>query len=190
MRARAQIAEQTRSRILACARQALLEMPFDKVTLPLVAAAAEVTVQTVRNHFQSKEGLLRALADMLSESLRDERGSTPVDAAGAAAALASQYEHYGRAYAGLVAAAENSLALAAMIDRGRREHMMWLEQSFARHLPPDGSRRERALAALYAATDVGTWRLIRIDLGNDAETTVDAMTVLIDGAIAFADASG
>ena len=185
LRARAEAVEQTRLRILSCARDALFGLPFDEVTLPRVAAQAEVTVQTVRNHFESKEGLLTALTEQLSRDLLDaRRAAGPTDSATAAAMLAGEYERYGRAYTRLMAAVESSPALAAMAQRGRAEHLRWLEETFGHRLPPDARRRDQVLAALYAATDVGTWRLVRLDLGQGAEATIEVLTTLIDGALA------
>lgn len=83
-----------------------------------------------------------------------------------------------------MAAVESSPALAAMAERGRAEHRGWLEDTFANRLPADPRRREHALAALYAATDVGTWRLLRLDLGQGPEATIEVLTMLIDGALA------
>lgn len=185
LRARAEAVEQTRLRILACARDALFGLPFEELTLPRVAADALVTTQTVRNHFQSKEGLLNALAERLSEDLLGaRRAAMPADSAAVAAMLATEYERYGRAYIRLMAAVEGSPAMAAMAERGRGEHRRWLEDTFGHRLPADSHHRESMLAALYAATDVGTWRLLRSDLKHDAQTTIEVLRMLIDGALA------
>src|SRR5687768_12910275 len=92
LRARAERANQTRRRILAAAREALFTVPFDELTLPLVAAKAEVTTQTVRNHFASKAGLLSAVSDDLSQEFAAGRREVAVgDTAAAAALLVSEY---------------------------------------------------------------------------------------------------
>jgi AcrR family transcriptional regulator len=185
LKARAEAVEQTRARILACARDALFSLPFGELTLPYVAAQAQVTTQTVRNHFESKEGLLRALTEQLSEDLLGARqAAAPVGSAQAAAMLAEEYEAYGHAYIRLVAAMEGSPAMRAMGEHARAEHRRWLEDTFAERLPEAGEHRERAVAALYAATDVGTWRLLRVDLGHSAQTTVAVIRTLIDGVLA------
>lgn len=185
LKARGEGLEQTRRRIIAAARDALFTLPFDDLTLPLVAHRAGVTTQTVRNHFDSKEGLLAALADAISQELLDtRRAAAPADSGAAARMLIWEYETYGRAAARLLAAAEHSPGLAAMADRGRREHQAWLEATFGDRLPADRSTRRRVLAALYAATDVGTWRLLRLDLGHSRRVTADVMRLLIDGALA------
>jgi len=49
--------------------------------------------------------------------------------------------------------------------------------TFAEHLPTGPAARRRTLAALYAATDVGTWRLLRLDLGHSRRVTTDVMRI-------------
>ena len=184
LRARAERADETRRRILASAREALFTVPFDDLTLPLVAAKAEVTTQTVRNHFASKAGLLHALSESLSQELGEGRREVAVgDSAAAAALLVSEYETYGRGYARLLAAMERSPALAEMARRGRNEHQQWLMRVFAPLLRDEGRTRERRLAALYVATDVGTWRLLRLDLGQSQQATAEVMQALIDAVL-------
>lgn len=184
LKARADAVEQTRRRILAEARAALFTLSFEEFTLPRVAERAGVTVQTVRNHFDSKEGLIEALTDAIGEELLQNRRAVGVaDSRSAAAMLAAEYEQYGHAAGRLLAAAEHSPAMAAMAAHGRREHRRWLVSTFADHLPTSQAARTRMLAALYAATDVGTWRLLRLDLGHSRRVTTDVMRSLIDGAL-------
>ena len=183
-RLRAQAVEETRRGILAQARYLLFTEPFDEFTLPRVARAAAVTTQTVRNHFGAKDGLLSALAVAVGEDLRDRRlSAAPTDTTTAAAFLAGEYEEYGRAAVRLRAAAEHSEALRAMGDKGRVEHRRWLETVFADGLPEGRRERGDALDALYAATDVGTWWLLRVLLGRSRQATARAMARLIDGAL-------
>lgn len=183
--ARAEAAAQTRHRILSAAREALFTLPFDELTLPLVAARAGVTTQTVRNHVESKDGLLRAVADLVSrELLERRRAAAPADDTSVVRMLAAEYDDYGAAINRLRAAAERSPSLAAMARRGRREHSRWLEATFADRLPTDRAARRQALAGLYAATDVGTWWLLRHELGSSRSSTVKIMRTLIQGALA------
>ncbi|HEU5000058.1 MAG TPA: TetR/AcrR family transcriptional regulator [Lapillicoccus sp.] len=184
LRARATAVEQRRQRILAVAADALFTLPFDDLTLPLVAARAGVSTQTVRNHVESKEGLLRAVGDYLSERQRTSReAAAGLDSAGVARMLVREYETYGRAMTRLWAALERSPALSELAQRGRREHRAWLGTTFKDRLPTQARLREHRLAALYAATDVGTWRLLRLDLGHSERMTTDVMRTLIDGAL-------
>ncbi|GAB2988705.1 TetR/AcrR family transcriptional regulator [Actinotalea caeni] len=184
---RERTAAATRQRILSVARSALLGAPFAEFTLSRVARDAGVTTQTVRDHFGAKDDLLRALADALSEDLGTSRRAAPAASTAAAVGkLLDEYEDYGLAAAGLLVAAEHSEALAAMVARGREEHRAWLEEVFGDRLPSGADAppaRERCLAALYAATDVGTWRLLRHDLGHSREMTAAVMRDLVDATL-------
>jgi hypothetical protein len=67
----------------------------------------------------------------------------------------------------------------------RRSHREWLEHIFQPQLeglPP----RERAsrLPALYAATDIYLWKLLRRDLKLDRRETEDALCRLVHGVLA------
>jgi hypothetical protein len=59
-----------------------------------------------------------------------------------------------------------------------------LEQAFGVQLPPTGAHRRRALAALYAVTDVGTWKLLRRDLGHSERETAAVLRGLLHAALA------
>ncbi|HSO65612.1 MAG TPA: helix-turn-helix domain-containing protein [Ornithinibacter sp.] len=188
-RLRARGVEETRRGILLAARTILFTEPFDEFTLPRVARAAEVTTQTVRNHFGSKDGLLAALAVAVGVDLLERRRSAaPDDGATAAAFLAAEYEEYGRAAVRLRAASERSTALREMGEHGRVEHRRWLETLFGDGLPEDRRQRGQVLDSLYAATDVGTWWLLRVHLGRSRRATAETMGRLIAGALASAGA--
>src|SRR5690606_30601656 len=117
------------------------------------------------------------------ELLAARRAAAPTDTASAMEALAAEYEPYGHAVSRLLAAGEHSPALAAMAEHGRAAHREWLETTFAHRLPTARLARERTIAGLYAATDVGTWRLLRLDLGHSARMTIDVMCALTDGVL-------
>jgi hypothetical protein len=74
--------------------------------------------------------------------------------------------------------------LADVLAMGRQKHRAWLQQVFAEELPDDARQRRRTLTALYAATDVGVWKLLRRDLGTSRAETVQIMRRLVAGALA------
>jgi hypothetical protein len=83
-----------------------------------------------------------------------------------------QYEALGDGNVRLAAVAERIPVLARGLEGARATHLGWLEETFAVQLPAEPRDRRRVLAALYAVTDVGTWKLLRRDLGHSrAETT-------------------
>lgn len=182
MTARAEATGRTRDRLLEAAREGFADRRYDDVTLAEIASAAGVTVQTLLNHFGSKEGLMRAAAERFAGEIADLRGPVePGDVAGAVEALMRHYEVLGDANWRLVADAERQPSIAALLDGARAEQRAWIESVFAPALAAYGPEREETVAARYAATDVGTWKLLRRDLGHSAEETAGVLRRLVAG---------
>jgi AcrR family transcriptional regulator len=182
---RARGVERTRDRILGAARRRFFELPYDEVRLGDIAAEAGVTQQTLLNHFSSKEGLLTELAQAVAPEVARLRGTVrPGDVRAAVRGLVRQYEAIGDANVRLTAAADRVPGLRAGLTYARGEHQAWLEKTFAPQLPADPLARRRALAALYAVTDVGTWKLLRRDLGRSRAETTAVLESLVRAALA------
>ena len=155
------------------------------MTLAAVAEAAGVTQQTLINHFGSKEALYSACVEVAAARIDDVRaGAVAGDARSVVAVLVEQYEHGGDANARAAALDERIPAVAAMLARARAYHQGWLATMFADDLPAGGAARRDALAALHAATDVFTWKLLRRDLGLSRRATTQIMTRLATGLLA------
>ncbi len=100
MTSRADAVASTKERIATAALELLMERRFDDVTLTDIATAAGVSHQTVLNHFESKEGVAFAAADLVVASTNDARsGVTPGDTVGAVRRLVADYEQMGDANA-------------------------------------------------------------------------------------------
>jgi AcrR family transcriptional regulator len=185
MRARAQGVRRTRDRLLAAARSRFLEMPYDDIRLADVAADAGVSQQTLLNHFTSKEGLALAVVEVMEPEIAALRGPVdPGDVAGFVRGLMRQYEALGDANVRLAAVAERIPALGEGLRFARDRHTAWLAETFGDHLPGDARERRRALAALYAVTDVGTWKLLRRDLGHSRAETTAVLQSLVGATLA------
>ncbi len=155
----------TRDRITGAALDLLLELPYEDVTLAGIARAAGVSHQTVLNHFESKEGVAIASARVLSEQTVAARNAGAAgDTKSAVHALVGEYERWGDANFRWAATSERLGQLASMLEEGRASHRAWLVDQFGAQLPTAAAARERTLAAVYAATDVYTWKLLRRDL--------------------------
>jgi AcrR family transcriptional regulator len=190
MRARAEGVERTRERILRAARGRFVDLPYDEVRLADVAADAGVTQQTLLNHFSSKEGLLLALVEVLGREVDALRGPVrPGDVRGFVRALMRQYEVLGDANVRLAAVAERIPELHRGLTYARAVHTARLEETFAEQLPADPRERRRAIAALYAVTDVGTWKLLRRDLGHSRAESTAVLESLLGAALATASDS-
>jgi AcrR family transcriptional regulator len=190
MTTRADGVGRTRDRILGVARERFFSQPYDEVTLGEIASSAGVTQQTLLNHFSSKEGLALAVVESVKPEIEAIRGPvTAGDVRGAVRGLMREYEALGDATVRLAAVAERLPALAPGLALARRTHREWLERVFAPALPPDSRARRRTLAALYAASDVGTWKLLRRDLGHSRTDTAAIMRTLVEGALTNSDST-
>ena len=181
MRARAEAVEATRDRIARAAMARFLAQLYDDVTIAAVAADAGVSAQTVLNHFESKEGLFTAAAARFSEDLAGAREQArPHDAASAVAALMDQFEASGDGNVRLALLDERIPAVKAALAEGRSFHQQFLADVFGARLPRPAAERRRALAALHAATDVYTWKLLRRDLGLGRRAAQQVMTEMVE----------
>jgi AcrR family transcriptional regulator len=184
MQVRAVAAQETRERIVDAAVDLLLTRWYDEVTLRDVAGSSAVALQTVVNHFGSKERLVAEGVERLHARVETQRGAaTPDDLEGALSILVEHYELTGEAAIRALAMEERVPALRPVLDRGRRFHRAWVERIFASALAglSAGPERERALAARVAALDVYVWKLLRRDLGLSPAATAQVMRDLVVG---------
>ena len=181
MGTRAAAVEVTRERILDAAREAFLSRWYDEVTIRGVARDAGVALQTVRNHFASKDDLLRGVLDRLDAEIRSVRFAVdPGDVDAAIATLVDDYERNGDANLRMLAVESRIPAVQPFMERGRAGHQAWVERVFASALTGlRGKARERRLAQLVVVTDVYTWKLLRRDRGLDRDQTIAAMRELV-----------
>ena len=155
------------------------------ITLDEIAQAAGVTVRTVLRRFGSRDGVLEAAFQPLKDEVQRLRVATPPgDVDAAINSLLDQYDEIGD-FNIRALEAEDQLSLAHRgLELGRRSHREWLESAFAPQL--DGVRgreREARLVALYAATDIYLWKLLRRDLKRSREETHDVMCRLVRGVL-------
>jgi AcrR family transcriptional regulator len=180
MRARAEAVEATRERIARAAMVRFFAEPYEDVTIASVAADAKVSHQTVLNHFESKEGLFTAAAELFGAEEEERRSQgVPRDTESAVALLMGQYEVSGEGNVRLAALDGRIDAVTAALAGGRANHEAWLAEVFGARLPRNGAEKRRALGALYAATDVHTWKLLRRDLGHGRRATQQIMTSMV-----------
>jgi AcrR family transcriptional regulator len=191
MQARADAVDATRARLLQAGIDAFGSRPYDDVTIAAVARAAGVSHQTLLNHFGSKEGLYMAAVEQVGGRIGEIRASAaPGDVGSIIGALMDQYEQFGDGNARAAMLDERSAAVAAMLSDARAYHQRWLAEMFGARLPASGAARRQALAALHAATDVFTWKLLRRDLGLSRRATSDTMTRLVGALLADEPADG
>jgi AcrR family transcriptional regulator len=181
MSARAAATQATRERIVAAAQHAFMNHWYDDVTLRAVAADAGVALQTVLNHFPTKDELCAAANERLARSIEAARWAVePGDLDVALATLVDDYERTGDSSLRMLAVEERVPAVQPWIALGRRGHEAWVETMFVGALAGlEGAHRARRLAQLVAVTDVYTWKLLRRDKGLSRDETLAAMRELV-----------
>jgi AcrR family transcriptional regulator len=184
MRARAASTQATRDRIVGAMLEMCLDRWYDEITLRDVADRSGVALQTIVNHFGTKEGLL---ASMLEDPRAEQEfggrrlQATPGDAAGAIDLLMADYEHAGEAVIRFLSLESRVPALAAVLAFGRVGHRSWVERTFGPALKGlSRAKRERRVALLICATDVYTWHLLRHDQGLSVGDTSAAIREMVD----------
>lgn len=173
MTARAEAAQSTADGILDAAIELFADKVFEEVTLDEVAARARVTKRTVLRRFESKDRLFVSAMDHAVDEMVRQREEAPVgDVPAAVANVVEHYERWGKNRLRLLGQEDRIELVAEHVRGGRTYHRGWVEHAFAPQLAGlRGPARKRRIAALVAATDVYTWKLLRLDLGlSRAET--------------------
>jgi hypothetical protein len=75
------------------------------------------------------------------------------------------YEQRGRPVLLMLAQEPTDPRVARITDNGRALHRAWVEEVFTPLLPTDESDRAAGVDLLVVATDVYTWKLLRLDRG-------------------------
>lgn len=175
---RASRARETTRRILEEAERLFAAEPFDRVTFEAVARSADVSVPTIQRRYGNKEGLIAAVVERVSERVREQRAAPPPgDVRASLRQLVDHYEAEGRMVWHLLRQEQEVPALAALLTGGRRLHREWVQEAFE-------VKGKDLLDALVAATDVFTWKLLRLDLGRSRKDVERVMARLVDGVLA------
>lgn len=182
MRARADAALATRSRIAKAAWQRFAREPFDVVTLADVARDARVSTRTVLNQFGTKEDLfVAAFSDMAARGEASRSHLEPSsDPLAVAQAVCEAYEDRGDALLLLEAQEDRIPAVREMTEFSRERHralVRRLSQPLLCSLDPGVA--ERRVAQLIAVTDLHFWHRLRRREGLSAEETRRAIAEAI-----------
>jgi AcrR family transcriptional regulator len=179
---RAASTEETRKRILDVARELWLERWYDEMTLRELADRAGVALQTVVNHFGSKDGIAAAMLEQgLPEEWMTRATARPDEIGEAIELLVADYEITGDALIRSLALEGRIFALHPVLELGRRAHRAWVEHTFPAALSGlSGEARARRLDLLVCAADLYTWKLLRRDRGLSQVQTEAAMRDLVE----------
>ena len=176
--------ERTRTRILQAAYDTWLERSYDQVTLDAVAATAGVSRQTVLRHFGSKDDLALAVVAWQRPIEEGARAADPGDTATAVRRLVDRYETMGDANVRILELEGRVAPVDQLLAEARDSHRGWIEHTFAPWVSAcRGARREELVMALYAATDVTVWKLLRRDLGSSRARVETVIRQLVEGVL-------
>jgi AcrR family transcriptional regulator len=179
--------DETRRQILEAAGEIIATEEFDALTMRRVAAKAGVSLSTVVRTFGTKDALLAAMvaygdADDERIDLRTEIEQG--DVAAAVRIVVDDYEASGQQLLHMLGQEHRYPALSQLLDIGRRGHRGWVRWAFAPQLARHkGARRSQVEDLLVVATDVYTWKLLRLDRGLNARATRAAMIELCQGVV-------
>ena len=170
----------TRERIVDAAFELFRTQWYEDVTMRGIAAEAGVALQTVVNHFGTKEQVFAGVIDKFQHVVETVRDAAPDDVPGALRALVDDYETTGDGVIRTLAIEDRVPAVRVALATGRAGHRAWVERTFPGALAGrSGPARERRLDLLVVATDVYAWKLLRRDRGLSAEATASAMAELV-----------
>jgi AcrR family transcriptional regulator len=173
-KARAESAADTRRRIIEVTRELLARAPLENVSLPEIAARAEVARSTVYTIFGSREGLMVAVAEDLLERGgfarigQALRGPDVVRAfeisIEVAMELYSQEGTVGQALLSLAAVDRDASSAAARLNFGRRDGMRKLaERMQAQGVLREGVTVAEASDILWVVTSFETFAQLHRD---------------------------
>ena len=179
MRARQDAVASTRERILRAAYDQWVERSYDQVSLQSIAEAAGVSRQTVSRQFGTKDDLAFAVVDWQKPREDALRAAEPGDVEAAVDRLVHRYEEMGDANVRVLELEGRVPAIDHLLEVSRSGHRAWIEHT----LLPGTARdpREELVLALYAATDVTVWKLLRRDLHQSREVTGSTILRLVRG---------
>jgi AcrR family transcriptional regulator len=180
--ARAAAAESLRQRVAMAFNDLLLSRWIDEITLDEVAASAGTTRQTVIRLFGGKDGLLRAVIDLVrAEAVPRTSMPANVSARAALQALIAHYEAVGDMVVRFLAQEERHSALRPLLAKGRHEHRAWVAERFgSTQSGLSELERERQITRLIVATDIYTWKLLRRDFGKSQDEVLHLMVGIIN----------
>jgi len=174
MTARAAAAEDTRRRIIDAVIALAGERPFVDITLDAVAERAAVSVKTLLRQFGGRDSLLAASMDAAMADTEDERRAPGGDPETAVRIVVDHYESRGRTALLMLAQEDHDQVARTATDRGKAMHREWVRDAFA-----PATQDEAVLDLLVVATDVYTWKLLRIDRGHSRAVTEQRMHGLV-----------
>jgi AcrR family transcriptional regulator len=187
MGARQQAKTATRDAIIKAAVDTFMAERSFAITLPAVAKRADVTVKTVLRHFGSRDALVDAAWTQARRDVMAERIPPSDDPDAALNVLIAHYERMGDVVLVMLAEDESDPRAHRMNAAGRIAHRAWVEEVFGARLPEESPARSRLIDVLVVATDVYSWKLLRLDRGLSVDGVHDRMRLMSEAILAGAE---
>ena len=188
MRSRGLATAATHDAIINAAIETFMAERSFAITLGPVAKRAGVTVKTVLRHFGSRDALIEAAYSRLRSDILAERAALPDDSEAALGVLIAHYERRGHMILGVLAEEDEDPRAQWICGAARISHRAWVEEVFGRWLPEGRDDRCRLIDVLVVATDVYSWKLLRVDRGLSVDEVRDRMHLMTDAILASATA--
>ncbi len=180
MRARAEAAAATRQRIIASARELLLQHSFEEMTIEAIAAGAGTTSRTVLRIFDSKEELFAEALHSLGQF-----GQAPITPGNLDALISGTYDFYEKIGDTVIRWLADEPRVPAMhehLNIGRQHLRAWVAAAFAPTLGRLAAEaRKEVHDALVIAFDIYTWKLLRRDFGLSRRAAQARMKRIVAG---------
>jgi AcrR family transcriptional regulator len=174
MGARAQAVEDNRRRIVESLVTLAGRRPFSDISLEDIAGAAGVSVQTVLRQYGSREGLFALAMEQATDDIVESRHTPPGDVDAAVRTVVQHYEDRGRTALLMLGQESYDDTARRATDLGKQIHRDWVREAFA-----PATDDVTVLDLLVVATDVYTWKLLRLDRGHSPAATEQRMHDLV-----------
>ncbi|MBX3195769.1 MAG: TetR/AcrR family transcriptional regulator [Schumannella sp.] len=183
MSARAEATQRTRESILDATIALAYELQRVDLSLEQIAARAGRSVQTMLRHFGTRDALIAAAIERGAAEVIRERTAPPGDRARALELLVDHYELRGRFVLRLLAATEGDAG--QVTANGRLLHRAWVQEVYADDIA-GAADPDELTDLLVVATDVYSWKLLRLDRGLAATVVRERIAAMARAVIAQA----
>lgn len=176
--AQQELAAITRQRILLAVQTLFNEMWLADISIQAVATQANVSVQSIYRHFDSREGLI----DQFLEELVVSGEKYPIEASpGNIYAIVNNLMSYYHRHANMLLRiqmqAQQSAKLEACWENIQNSHLNWVRANFAVYLESLSRQRQIDMEdQLIWLTDITCWRVYCQELGRSAQELEQSMT--------------
>lgn len=168
-----EIRELTHQRILDAVRNLSLDFWLDEITLNMIADQANVSVQTLFRHFDSRHELIEKSVEHFIQVLQDNGSeSQAVSVQSIVDNLLNKYEQSGNWIFRLQSQEKRFPGLTKWNQMWQEIRREWVQYNFMVYLQALSDTNHRELEdLLIGLTDVHFWKAYRHDLGKSLEET-------------------